>query len=118
MSSEEKLCIYTSNSSLYSLDWDWKQPNEGRIAFTSYVEGLNNKVSVIKLDESSNSLNFVTSADHEYPPTKVMWSPCTSSDKPDLLATTGDALRIWNITGTEIKEKSKLNSVCFFFFCL
>jgi WD repeat-containing protein 68 len=111
MSGEEKPYIYTSNDYLYSLDWDWKQPNQGRIAFTSYIEGLSNKINIIKLDESSNSLKPVMSALHDYPPTKIMWSPCTSSDKPDLLATTGDALRIWNVTDTEIKEKSKLNSV-------
>ena len=38
--------------------------------------------------------------EHPYPCTKILWSPDTSgsSSSRDLLATTGDYLRLWSIT--------------------
>lgn len=102
--------LFSNNTPVYSIDWDWKQPNACRIAFTSYVESMNNKISIIKLDESTKTLKPMLSADHNYPPTKIKWAPYTKTDKPDLLATTGDALRIWEVTESGIKTRSTLNS--------
>jgi len=36
--------------------------------------------------------------DHPYPCTKILWSPDRSNGSRDLLATTGDYLRIWNVS--------------------
>jgi hypothetical protein len=35
--------------------------------------------------------------DHPYPCTKVLWNPDISSSGKDLVATTGDYLRLWNL---------------------
>lgn len=53
--------------------------------------------------------------DHPYPATKIMWSPDQATAAPDLLATTGDYLRVWEVdedTGgkTEVRMKQLLNN--------
>jgi WD repeat-containing protein 68 len=110
---DSKLWTYTHTCPIYSLDWDWKLPNTGRIVFSTYVEGMNNKINILKLDENTKSLKLTHSADHGYPPTKVMWAPTTKPEFPDLIASTGDSLRIWEVSEDGIKTKCTLNSVYF-----
>ncbi|GMI31325.1 hypothetical protein TrRE_jg7134 [Triparma retinervis] len=60
-----------------------------------------NKVQVVKKSTSSTAeggQDFYASTefDHPYPCTKIMWSPEGEGGK-DLLATTGDYLRLWDI---------------------
>lgn len=46
-----------------------------------------------------NQLYQACEFDHPYPCTKILWSPDTRNlGSKDLLATTGDYLRIWNIS--------------------
>jgi WD repeat-containing protein 68 len=50
--------------------------------------------------------------DHEYPPTKIMWIPDTKGTQKDLIASTGEYLRIWEV-GEDTKKvtlKSKLQN--------
>ena len=44
-----------------------------------------------------------------------MWMPYTNNDKPDLFATTGDYLRIWELKGNSVVNRCVLNSVCISF---
>jgi len=47
--------------------------------------------------------------------TKVMWCPEREpSTSKDLLATTGDYLRIWNLGGPTPKQEALLNNVSYF----
>jgi len=51
--------------------------------------------------------------DHPYPTTKIMWSPVRTPSDKDLLATTGDYLRLWDVggdSGAEPKMVSLLNN--------
>lgn len=52
--------------------------------------------------------------DHPYPPTKVLWAPANSesSNSKDLVATTGDFLRLWSIKddNTSICLENLLNT--------
>jgi hypothetical protein len=44
----------------------------------------------------------VAEADHEYPITKVLWEPLRSGKQSaNLLATTGDHLRLWELTNEQ-----------------
>jgi hypothetical protein len=44
----------------------------------------------------------VAEADHEYPITKVLWEPLRSGKQyANLLATTGDHLRLWELTNEQ-----------------
>lgn len=48
--------------------------------------------------------------EHEYPPTKVMWIPDLEGTHNDLIATSGEFLRIYDIKddSKNVKLKSKL----------
>lgn len=37
--------------------------------------------------------------DHPYPATKLLWIPDKKGTLPDLIATTGDYLRLWSVGG-------------------
>ena len=45
---------------------------------------------------------------HPYPPTKLMFIPDKEGSRPDLLATTGDYLRIWLLTENDGTVQQKL----------
>lgn len=75
-----------------------------RLAIGSYVEQYSNAVHIIKKrtgsksDNLDQSLYTAGSFDHPYPCTKLLWSPdIRNQAAKDLLATTGDYLRIWRI---------------------
>ncbi|XP_075462913.1 LOW QUALITY PROTEIN: DDB1- and CUL4-associated factor 7-like [Ascaphus truei] len=48
--------------------------------------------------------------DHPYPTTKLMWIPDTKEVYPDLLATSGDYLRVWRVGETETRLECLLNN--------
>jgi WD repeat-containing protein 68 len=109
--------------------------NRFRIALGSCIEEYNNKIRIIERSPSSTSSSSSSSSsstidstptntnesgfhkvmefDHPYPATKIMWCPDREPVSPqrDLLATTGDYLRIWNCSGSEPKLEALLNNV-------
>lgn len=97
-----------------------------RLAIGSYVEQYSNTVHIVKKQKDTAAVAAVHPAiplgggvgvgggddtlykeqslykagefDHPYPCTKIMWSPDSRNlSSKDLLATTGDYLRIWNV---------------------
>ncbi|RCH88119.1 ddb1 and cul4 associated factor 7 [Rhizopus stolonifer] len=93
----------------YALDW-CKTPIEQksfRLAIGSFIEDNNNKLQIISrtdlLDtnlpiDQRNDFTPVAEADSYYPITKVLWEPRKNDSRSsDLLATTGDILRIWEL---------------------
>ncbi len=48
---------------------------------------------------------------HPYPPTKIMFIPDKEGTRPDLLATTGDFLRIWQVGEDSVQMHKLLNNV-------
>ena len=65
------------------------------LALGSFVEEYNNKVQIVSLDENAAEFVAKSTFDHPYPTTKIMWIPDTKGTFPDLLATSGDYLRVW-----------------------
>jgi len=49
--------------------------------------------------EDADNFNLIGEFSHPYPPTKIMFSPQRTDASRDKIATTGDYLRIWNVTG-------------------
>ena len=111
-SSRKEIYRYKPGFPIYSVDWSWRKEFPYRLAFTSFMEGLSNRITLIHLDEESRTLKPFATVEHPFPPTKVMWMPYQNSDKPDLFATTGDFLRIWELKNGSVVSKSVLNSVC------
>ena len=71
------------------------------------------QVEIIQLNEDSG--RFVSKAvfEHPYPTTKIMWAPHKAAAhlEHDLLATTGDYLRLWRVAEDGVHQKALLNNV-------
>ena len=61
------------------------------------------QVEIVQLDDKTGEFKSDPnlSFDHPYPPTKIMFIPDKDCQKPDLLATTADILRIWQVAEHE-----------------
>lgn len=97
---------------LYGMNWSIRPDKRFRLALGSFVEEYNNKVQIVMLDEDSGEFTSRSIFDHPYPTTKIMWIPDTKGIYPDLLATTGDYLRIWrSVSESETRMETLLNNV-------
>ncbi|KAH9521669.1 DDB1 and CUL4 associated factor wap [Dermatophagoides farinae] len=88
---------YVAPWTIYAMSWSVRHDKRFRLAIGSYIEEYNNKVQIVTLDESSSEFMAKTTFDHPYPTTKIMWIPDMKANLPDLLATSGDYLRIWRL---------------------
>ncbi|KAL8756290.1 MAG: hypothetical protein Q9184_004552 [Pyrenodesmia sp. 2 TL-2023] len=109
---------YVAPWPVYAFDWcKWPvQPQgngeaAGKMAIGSYVEDGHNFIQILDThatlepDESSEEepqygLEFVKTAEatHSYPVTRILWEPASSQKQStDLLATSGDHLRLWSL---------------------
>ncbi|XP_051137984.1 protein TRANSPARENT TESTA GLABRA 1 [Andrographis paniculata] len=85
--------------------------NRGHIAVGSFIEELNNRVDILSFSDESSSINLLPSLtfQHPYPPTKLLFHPSPSSS-PNLLASSGDFLRLWEVKDASIDHVSTLNN--------
>lgn len=86
---------------LYATSWS-QHPDPSkkfRLASASFIEEYNNKVSIVQLDEDAGEFIHRGTFDHPYPATKVMWIPDQKGLYPDMVATSGDYLRLWRVGG-------------------
>jgi len=102
---------YQAPWTLYGMNWSIRPDKRFRLALGSFVEEYNNKVQIIMLDEDSGDFTARSVFDHPYPTTKIMWIPDTKGIYPDLLATSGDYLRVWrSISENETRMETLLNN--------
>ncbi|RXK37450.1 hypothetical protein M231_05273 [Tremella mesenterica] len=99
---------YDSPFPLYGLSFSNSDAHRLRIATTSYMAGPTNKIQVFDIDfnssspySASNNFTPLAQANLQFPATKVAWQPSDrglgNDEERELLATTGDVLRIWEI---------------------
>ncbi|KAL1916037.1 uncharacterized protein VTP21DRAFT_6041 [Calcarisporiella thermophila] len=97
---------------IYGLDWSNRGGEESwRIAIGSLVEEFNNKLQIVQLAEEGARYHSdfvpIAEADHGYPLTKVLWEPNKGGARTtDLLATTSDCLRLWELHTPEDRSSS------------
>ncbi|KAF5731316.1 WD40 protein [Tripterygium wilfordii] len=111
-------CVtYDSPHPLYSLALSSTpsriQPHHQTVAVGSFIEDFNNRVDILSFDPETLSLkpNPSLSFEHPYPPTKLMFHPSSlRKSASDLLASSGDFLRLWEIRDTSIEPLSVLNN--------
>ncbi|KAE8681429.1 WD repeat-containing protein LWD2 [Hibiscus syriacus] len=92
--------------------------NHQSIALGSFLEDYSNRADIISFDPDTLSVktNPTLSFDHPYPPTKLMFQPnrksssSSSSSSSDLLASSGDYLRLWEVLESSIERLSVLNN--------
>lgn len=53
----------------------------------------------MQLHEEQGEFAHIGSFEHPYPATRIVWIPDHKACYPDLLATTGDYLRLWRVGG-------------------
>ncbi|XP_010654117.1 WD repeat-containing protein LWD1 [Vitis vinifera] len=110
---EKKPGVYTYMAQwpIYSLAWSVRRDKKSRLAVGSFLEDYSNKVEVVQF--SQETLDFSTDSrlvfDHPYAPTKLMFFPSEEAMNPDLIATSGDYLRLWEIHDDRIELKALLN---------
>ncbi|KAF3951244.1 hypothetical protein CMV_023083 [Castanea mollissima] len=94
-----------------------------RIAVGSFIETYNNRVDILSFDPETLSLKPLhpsLSFDHPYPPTKLMFHPTAttssssssspSNPNPNLLASSGDFIRLWDLRDHSIEPLCVLNN--------
>ncbi|KAH8941274.1 hypothetical protein BDL97_14G028800 [Sphagnum fallax] len=106
--------IYTYEAPwlIYGMNWSVRKDKLMRLAIGSFIEDFRNKVEIVQLDDETCDFKAdpKLSFDHPYPTTKIMFIPDKDCQKPDLLATTGDFLRIWQVHDDRVELKSLLNN--------
>lgn len=101
---------YTAPWPLYSMNWSVRPDKRFRLAVGSFIEEYNNKAHIVQLDEDTGEFSIRSFFDHPYPTTKIMFIPDNKGVYPDLLATSGDYLRIWKIRETDCQLQCVLNN--------
>lgn len=101
---------YEAPWNIFSLNWSMRQDKRFRLAIGSFIEEYNNKIQIITLDEEQGEFVAQQAFNHYYPATKVMWMPDMKPNSPDLLATSGDYLRIWKVSECPTKLECTLNN--------
>ncbi|KAG5346452.1 DCAF7 factor, partial [Acromyrmex charruanus] len=81
---------------LYSMNWSVRPDKRFRLALGSFVEEYNNKVQIVSLDEETSEFSAKTTA--------------LLNQLPDLLATSGDYLRVWRAAEPETRLECVLNN--------
>ena len=108
---EKQIYTYESDWIIYALGFSWRECSDFRLAIGSLKEDLANEIRIIKLNEYSDQ-DFValTNFDHQFPATKLLWIPHKSASNPDILATTSDYLRVWEVdsANNRVNLKSEL----------
>ena len=101
---------YTAPWEIYGIAFSTKPFYPFRLAISSLKEEEKNSVEVVQMNKDNKRLERRFTFEHKYPPTKLMWIPDPSSSNPDLLVTSGDALRVWSVENNEkVTCKSTLN---------
>ncbi|XP_057455810.1 protein TRANSPARENT TESTA GLABRA 1 [Lotus japonicus] len=88
-----------------------------RLAVGSFLEEYTNRVDILSFNPDTPSIRPQPSLsfDHPYPPTKLMFHPSThspllKSSAVDLLATSGDYLRLWEVRENSVEALSLFNN--------
>ena len=108
----KEIYTYTAPWLIYGMNWSVRADQRFRLAIGSFEEEYSNSVRVIQLDEETHKFVDIGGFEHPYPTTKIMWMPDPNGSRRDLLATTGDYLRLWQVTDNKsIRLECLLNNV-------
>ncbi|KAJ1817079.1 hypothetical protein LPJ60_005024 [Coemansia sp. RSA 2675] len=111
LSPRKEICNYFSAYPVYSLAWSRREDRNSmfRMALSSFLEEPTNKVQIAQLSPHHDpshtperpDFGVVGEVNVDYPLTKLLWHPATNGyAQPDLLAGTGDSLRLWECEQT------------------
>jgi WD repeat-containing protein 68 len=101
---------YDSQWMIYGMAWSERNDKPFRLAIGSFIEEYSNKVTIVQLDPNEQKFKECGSFDHPYPTTKIQWYPSSQTNTPDLVATSGDYLRLWQVKDDSIVKQSVFNT--------
>ena len=106
---QQTMSNYIAPWNIYAYDWcKWTVNNgtgAGKMAICSYLEDPHNFIQIVDTDveqHDANTYNLgfsrVAEATCSYPVTRILWEPPSPQKQTtDLLATSGDHLRLWSL---------------------
>lgn len=103
---ENKVHSYLSQWDIYAIAFSSKPSYKFRLALGSFIEEEENKVKVIQQNEERGIFQQKFEFDHRFPPSKIMWIPDSEDNHPDILVTSAESLKVWNITNNQTAELS------------
>lgn len=109
----ENSVTYESPYPIYAMSFSPSHPH--RLALGSFIEEYTNRIDILSFNPETLTLtpNPSLSFDHPYPPTKIMFhprNPSSSAASSDLLATSGDYLRLWQLRDSSVDALSLFNN--------
>mmetsp|Transcript_22657 Transcript_22657/g.51053 ORF Transcript_22657/g.51053 Transcript_22657/m.51053 type:complete len:338 (-) Transcript_22657:128-1141(-) len=107
-SKKKEIFTYEAPWEIYGMSWSVRPDKRFRIAVGSFIEEYSNKVQIIQLNENKGQFQETAIFDHPYPTTKIMWIPDKVGTQKDLLATTGDYLRLWEVQSGSSSSSSSV----------
>jgi len=108
---KKEIYTYEADWIIYGINWSVRQDKPYRLAIGSFLENYKNKVQIIQLNDNLGEFEKKGEFDHPYPTTKIMFVPDKQGNKADLIGTTGDYMRIWDISDdNKITQRSLLNN--------
>eukprot|EP00158_Paraphelidium_tribonemae_P001787 Partr_v1_DN24811_c0_g1_i1_m29777 putative ddb1 and cul4 associated factor 7 len=97
----QELLKYKAPWPVFALAWSQRSDQPWLMAIGSFIEDYKNKLQIIGLN-AQGKLAVLAEDDHLYPMTKCAWMPSKADNTgPNLLATSGDYLRIWELSSDE-----------------
>jgi len=108
---KKEIYTYQAPWLIYGMCWSARPDHKFRLAVGSFLEDYTNKVGVVQLNEQTGEFVQRGEFKHPYPATKVMWIPDRTGTMSDLIGTTGDYMRLWEVDQNgEIQLKCLLNN--------
>jgi len=109
---DKKKEIYTYEAPwpIYGMNWSSRLDRPYRLAIGSFLEDYTNRVDVVQLNEDTEIFEVKGTFEHPYPTTKIMWIPDKLGARADLIGTTGDYMRLWEVVDKKIELKCLLNN--------
>ncbi|KAL7668926.1 hypothetical protein ACOME3_009607 [Neoechinorhynchus agilis] len=101
---------FEAKFSIYAINWSLRMDKPFRFAIGSCLDEYQNKLQVVSLREDTEDFVVHATTDHPYPATKVMFIPDTRVLYPDLVATSGDFLRIFRLDDSSIRPEAVLSN--------
>jgi WD repeat-containing protein 68 len=111
---KKEIYTYSAPWPVYSLAASHSQDPRlsHRYCFGSFVEEYSNKLQIIQLDDEKGEFVVRSTMDHPYPATRIQWAPEPLCATRDVLATSGDYLRLWAVSADgEARQECTLNNV-------
>jgi DDB1- and CUL4-associated factor 7 len=114
MEKKKEIFTYEAPYMIYGTSWSNRKDKPFRLCCGSFLEDYSNYIQIVQLNEQQGKFQNICTFEHPYPATKTLWNPEIDNNKTssDLLATSGDYLRIYEIKDNQKADlKSTLNTV-------